>query len=325
MVKWGIIAPGRIAQKFANDLTLVEGGQLMAVASRSEERAKNMASKYGAAKWFGSYHALVKSGEVDIVYIASPNAFHKEHTCLCLDHGIPVLCEKPAALNLLELSAMIETSKRNKTFFMEALWTRFLPAIGRVLEIIESNEMGQVESVEADFCFKAPFDPESRLYDLSLGGGTLLDIGIYPLFLAYLLLGIPQKIEASGKLASTGADQTVSMLLNYADKMEASLHASILYPSDMTARITMQKGYLLINPRWHEAQSITIIKAGYEAFVEPLPTLGHGFSHEIRECHRCLANQQIESELWSHQDSVNMMTMMDEIRRQIGVIYPNRD
>lgn len=324
-IKWGILGPGRIAEKFARDLAMVDGAELVAVASRSLDRAIAFSEKYSGATPFHSYESLVREGGIDIMYIATPHAFHLDQTLLCLENGIAVLCEKPAGLNRKEVQMMVDASRHNEVFFMEALWTRFIPSMLKVMEIIDSGEMGEVEQVEAEFCFTAPVDPLSRLYNLGLGGGSILDIGIYPAFLAYTLLGIPEAIKASGQIYSTGADQTCTMNFDYGKKKSAALHSSILFESNMPARITMSKGYILMQPRWHEAPGLIVIKAGYEAEHISCPPIGKGFTHEIMECHQCLRAGRIESEFWSHRNSLELMGILDEVRKQVGVVYKGRD
>lgn len=324
-IKWGILGPGRIAEKFVRDLSLISDAELHAVASRSPDRAKVFAEKFKVATTYPSYESMVRDGAVDIMYIATPHTFHLKQTLMCLEQGIAVLCEKPAGINQKEVQLMVDASRHNRVFFMEALWTRFLPSMTRILEIIKSGEMGEVEQVEAEFCFTAAVDPENRLYNMALGGGSILDIGIYLAFLAYQLLGKPQAIQASAQLATTGADQTCSMNFNYADKKSAALHSSLLYDSDMPARIVMTKGYILMQPRWHESPALTIIKAGYDAEHLNCPPMGKGFSHEILECHQCLRKGKIQSDLWSHQNSLDLIGILDEVRRQAGVFYRGRD
>jgi predicted dehydrogenase len=324
-IRWGILGPGKIAKKFSEDLALVADAEITAVASRSLDRAQSFAAQHLIRSSFQSYESMIREGNIDIVYIGTPHSFHLEQTLLCLENGIAVLCEKPAAINSKEVQKMIDASRENSTFFMEALWTRFIPAVQKVLEIIDSGEMGVVENVEAEFCFEAPIDPLSRLYDLGLGGGSILDIGIYPVFLSYLLLGSPVKIEASGQLYQTGADQTCSMNFSYDGKKSAALHSSVLFESNMPARITMSKGYILMQPRWHSAPGLVVLKAGEEALHIDCQPIGKGFVHEILECHQCLRQGQIESAQWSHQNSLNLMEILDEVRRQVGVLYPGRD
>lgn len=325
LIRWGILGPGRIAEKFASDLALVDDAKLVAVASRSLDRAIAFGAKHFNATPYQSYEAMIKEGGIDIMYISTPHTFHLDQTLLCLENGISVLCEKPASLNRTEVQLMVDAARHNHLFFMEALWTRFIPATLKVLEIVESGEMGEVEQVEAEFCFTAPVDPDSRLYNLGLGGGSILDIGIYPAFLAYLLLGKPEKIKASGQVYSTGADQTCTMNFMYPDRKSAALHSSILFDSNMPARITMTKGYILMQPRWHEAPGLVVIKAGYEPEHISCPPLGKGFTHEIMECHHCLRSGKIESQFWSHQDSLQLIGILDEVRSQVGVVYKGRD
>ncbi|MBK8506535.1 MAG: Gfo/Idh/MocA family oxidoreductase [Saprospiraceae bacterium] len=325
MIKWGILGPGRIAEKFANDLSLVENAEITAVASRSLDRAISFGGRHFNARPFSSYEAIVKEGGVDIMYIATPHTFHLEQTLLCLENGISVLCEKPTSINQKELQRMVDASRQNNVFFMEALWTRFIPSMRKVLEIIQSGIMGEVDQVEAEFCFTAPVDPLGRLYNMSLGGGSILDIGIYPAFLAYQLLGKPKSIRASGQIHDTGADQTCTMNFEYNQKKSAALHCSVLFESNMPARITMTNGYILMQPRWHEAPGLIMLRAGYKPEHISCPPLGKGFTHEIMECHRCLAESKIESDLWSHQNSLDLMGILDEVRKQAGVVYPGRD
>lgn len=324
-INWAVIGPGRIAKKFGHDLGLVADGNLEVVASRSMDRAANFAREYNAGKAYDSYESVIRHRNIDIAYIGTPHSFHLEQTLMCLENGIAVLCEKPASLNQKEVQQMVDAAQHNNTFFMEALWTRFLPSMKKVIEIVESGEMGEVVQIEAEFCFTAPIDPLSRLYNMSLGGGSILDIGIYPAFLAYLLLGKPPKITATGQLSSTGSDQTCSMTFDYGGGKMATLHSSVVTDSQMPARITMSKGYILMQPRWHESTEITVIKAGEDPYSFSLPLQGMGFVHEIVECHNCLKKGLVQSQLWSHNDSLNLIEILDQVRKQVGVHYPGRD
>lgn len=324
-IKWGIIGPGRIAEKFAGDLSLIDDAVLSSVASRSPDRAASFAARHPVGSVYPDYETMIREGDTDIMYIATPHTFHLKQALMCLENGIAVLCEKPAGINRREVQLMVDAARLNQVFFMEALWTRFLPSMQKVLEIVESGSMGEVEQVEAEFCFTAPVDLSGRLYDLALGGGAILDIGIYPAFLAYQLLGKPQSIQASAQLHETGADQSCTMNFEYGDRKSAALHCSILIDSNMPARITLSKGYILMQPRWHASPALVVLKAGYDAEHIECPPIGKGFSHEIMESHRCLRENRIESQLWSHRNSLDLMEMLDEVRRQSGVVYPGRD
>ncbi len=242
---WGIIGPGKIAGKFAAALLLAGNACLKAVASTNITRARDFAATHGADRIYDSYEQLAADPAIDAVYIATPHGFHAEHTLLCLQNGKAVLCEKPMALNAAQVGEMIAASRRHNAFLMEAMWTRFLPLIQQTTDIIAAGKIGQVKYVRADFGFLAPFEPASRLYDLRLGGGSLLDIGIYPLFLCLYLLGKPDKIRAAGHLAPTGSDETCHALLAYKDGRSAVISSTLACPTSLTAEIAGTIGSIL--------------------------------------------------------------------------------
>jgi predicted dehydrogenase len=213
-IRWGILACGGIARKFADDLAFVKDGYLAAVSSRDISRAQEFASHYGPdVKCFGSYEAMLSSGEIDVVYIASPHGLHHEHTLLCLNAGLPVLCEKAFAINSKQVAEMIQAARDKKIFLMEALWTRFHPSIVKLQEILASGVIGDIVHLSADFGFHAPYDPEARWFNPALTGGSLLDIGIYPLFISKFVLGNPLEMKATGVMAPTGVDMNTSIAL----------------------------------------------------------------------------------------------------------------
>lgn len=224
---WGIIGCGKIAHKFAEDLITVPNATLYAVASRDLKKAKDFGKTYDVYCCYGSYKELATNPEVDIIYIATPHVFHFENSLMCLTNKKAVLCEKPFAINIKQVEEMITAAKNNNTFLMEALWTYFLPHYKYVLNIIQSNELGEVKSLKADFGFASTYDPENRLFNKKLGGGSLLDVGIYPLFAALSILGYPEETEANAKFNDDGIDEKCSMLLTYKNNIQASLHSSI--------------------------------------------------------------------------------------------------
>ena len=212
-IKWGIIGLGKIAHKFAQDLLLVPECELEAVASRSLTKSKTFAATYNANKCYGSYEKLLQDSNADIVYIATPNNTHESITILALQHKKAVLCEKPFAINKTQVLEMIRTSKKHGVFLMEAMWSRFIPAIRKIKNDIDSGKLGEIKYINADFSFNA--DPSiQRVYDKELGGGSLLDIGIYPIFLAYFLAGMPTKISADAHYFQSGADSQLGMIFN---------------------------------------------------------------------------------------------------------------
>jgi len=214
-INWGILSTGRISEKFAFDLQFVPNARLAAVGSRDAARAFEFAGKVNAPKAYGSYEALASDNDIDVIYIGTPNISHCENALLCLDRGKAVLCEKPFAMNEKEVLRMVSKAREKNAFLMEALWTRFIPAIKKALELIESGAIGDIVHIKADFGYKAQYDPAWRLFNKELGGGSLLDIGIYPVFLILLLLGEPDEIAADAIIGRTGVDELVSAYFKY--------------------------------------------------------------------------------------------------------------
>jgi len=321
-IKWGIIGLGTIAHQFANDLMLVEEAELVAVASRSFDKAQEFAEKYDCKKAHDSYDAIINDPEIDILYIATPHNSHAVLTIKALQNNKHVLCEKPLALNYNDALQMIEASRKNNKFFMEAFWTRFNPSFREAFSKIKNGEIGEVKYINADFAFCANLEGiGNRNTDLKLGGGALLDIGVYPLFLCYIVLGIPNEIVAMSNFYKTGADVQTSMILQY-ENAQAILHASFVSTSNIKATINGTKGRINLNTLWHEAQSFTLNADNKEEEIL-LPTKGKGFTYEIEECHHCIKENRIESELWSHQNSLELINIVDQVRSQIGLEYPS--
>lgn len=322
-IKWGFIGLGNIAHQFAKDLSLIADGEIYAVASRSLDKAREFGSLYGATKSFGSYDELLDDEDVDIVYIATPHDSHAELSISCLKKGKAVLCEKPVALNLLEAQEMVQTAKKEKKFFMEAFWTRFNPSICDLLRKVRHGDIGELKYINADFAFAVPNPEGSRLAKLENGGGSLLDMGVYPVFLTYLLLGKPVKILASSNFFASGADKQTSMILHYPEA-QAILHSSFVSSSNMQSTISGTEGRIHIDPIWHETQGFSLIKNNHKVNYS-FPTLGKGFTYEIEECQRCLRNGALQSEMWSHQNSLDLIEIVDEIRKQTGLTYPSEN
>ncbi len=319
--KWGIIGPGKIANKFAVALGLAEGAILEAVASRDAERAKDFATKFGAARFYSSYEELVADPSIDAVYIATPHGYHCEHALLCLQNGKAVLCEKPMALSNRQVQMMVDASRGNNAFLMEAMWTRWLPLMDKVSELIQSGRLGTVKHIRADFGFKAAFDPESRLYNLALGGGSLLDIGVYPLFLVLYLLGEPDTIRAAAHLAPTGADETCQALFQYADGRSAVIASTLACQTSITAEIAGTEAMIRIPGPWYKNDRLMLERKGEEPQTFLLTPMVNGFEYEIIETMRCLDKGLIESPGMSHSFSLGMSRIMDIIRSQCGVVY----
>jgi predicted dehydrogenase len=319
--RWGIIGPGKIAKKFAEALQNVSEAELYAVASRKEESAKLFAQKYGAECYYESYEQLAQDPKVDILYIATPHAFHKEHTLLCLNNKKPVLCEKPLAHKYSEVKEMLEASAANNTFLMEAMWTRFLPPVNKALELIKGGHIGQVQQLTADFGFDSPFDAKSRLYDMSLGGGSLMDVGVYPLFLALTVLGEPSTIKATASLSETGADKECTIAFNY-PQVKADLFSSIVSNTKLEAVITGSEGNLRFVSPWYRQTSLLLEKKDGTKKEFNFNYSGNGFEAQIREAINCLKTGAIESVLMPHKFSLLQSKVLDEICQQCGIVYP---
>lgn len=319
-IRWGILGLGKIAHKFAEDLSIVEGGHAAAVASRALSKAQSFAGQYQIPKAYGSYEDLLQDPSIDAVYIATPHVFHQPWTIAALDQKKAVLCEKPLGLSAAEVQAMIRSAEDNQCFLMEALWTRFLPATEKVLQIIKDGAIGAIQSIEADFGYAAAFDPQSRLFNPALGGGSLLDIGIYPLYLCELLLGPPTSLQAMARFSPTGVDSYCAMLLDYGHAAKARLLSTLDATTRTEASIYGSKGSVYLHPRFHESQRVTLHNEAGETHFNT-PYTGQGFVHEIAEVHQCLQEGRIASEKHSHQDSLALAELLDRVREAIGLVY----
>ncbi|RAJ12457.1 Gfo/Idh/MocA family protein [Arenibacter echinorum] len=320
-VRWGIIGLGNIAGNFVKDLALVDGAQIYAAASRNLEKAKGFAEEYKISKAFGSYKELFECKEVDVVYIATPHTSHCELSIMAMEHGKHVLCEKPMGINRAEVEKMIASAQQNKVFLMEALWSRFNPSIKKVKQFVETGEIGPLAFVRADFAFYAlNRDFEGRVLNPKLAGGSLLDIGIYPIFLSYLLLGKPDQILSTSNFHDNGVEVQTSLIFKY-PKAQAILYSGFTSRSEMKAEISGEKGTIYIPARWHEAQGYTVERNG-EKEEFSIPTTGRGYFYEIKEVHDCLDQGKLESRLWSHQNSLDLISLMDTVRKQNGIVFP---
>ncbi|MEM6697038.1 MAG: Gfo/Idh/MocA family oxidoreductase [Bacteroidota bacterium] len=323
-IHWGIIGLGKIAKKFAKDIQAAKNAKLYAVASRSLEKAEEFAQEYNADRAFGSYEDLLNCSEVDAVYIATPHPYHHQHTLLCLEAGMPVLCEKPFAINEWQVQEMIDKAKEKKVFLMEALWTQFLPSMAKVKELIAADVIGEVLSVRADFGFKAPYLPEKRLFNRELGGGALLDIGIYPVFLALFLLGYPDEIVALAKIGETQVDEEIGMSFGYKSGQMAHLHSTLMARTNTEAFIYGTKGTIHLPERWFITVGMTIKLYGQQE--EDFQTINFdyvagGFEYEIEEASRCILEGKLEHEKMSWDFSLQLIRLLDAIREKIGLRY----
>ena len=319
--RWGILGAGRIADKFCTALDFVKGSEVYAVASRDIENAKAYASRYKASQYYDNYDDLIKDENVDIIYIATPHAFHYEQTLDCLRHKKAVLCEKPMSLSYRQTKQMIDTATENDTFLMEAMWTSCMPFIAKIKLLIREDVIGEPRYVSADFGFTVPVDVNSRLFNKALGGGSLMDVGIYPLFLATLILGEPTTIKTISKLTVTNVDEYTNVILQYENESTAQLLSTISFNTAIEAEIIGTKGRIEIRNPWFKATafSLHLNDGSTENFI--IPHESNGFEHEIREVMRCLDYGLIQSDLMPHRLTLSISKTMEEILRQANVAY----
>ncbi len=319
-IRWGILGCGRIAHEFAQDLQKVSNCSLQAVASRSQENANAYAQLYNAEKAYNSYEQLAKDENVDAIYIATPHVFHNEHTILCLNHKKHVLCEKPFAMDATEVSEMISCANRNGVLLMEAMWTAFLPHFQYVLNCIKQKRFGELQQLDANFSFVPQLNFEDRVLKKELGGGALLDIGIYPVYAAIASLGLPYSIEAKANFFDNGADSDCSMTFSY-PKATANLSCSLVHQEETLARFRFEKGEILIHSMFHKPNSITITTSeGEETLDFGVTTLGYSF--EIDHFNQLIREGALESNVMTHQFSLDLIGILDSVRREIGLSYP---
>ena len=319
-IRWGIIGLGKIATSFATDLQQVDGSELYAVASRSQEKANQFGKTYNATICYDNYEALAKDPQVDAIYIATPHVRHHQDTLLCLVNGKAVLCEKPFAMNAAQVEEMISTAKAHNVLLMEALWTRMMPHFKFVKDQLESGKYGAVKTLTADFCFDADFNPEGRLFNKDLGGGSLLDIGIYPIFCALSLLGEPKTISSKAKIGKTGVDEETEMTFVYSSGTQAFLTSSIIKQTPTIATLICENGMLVLNSRFHQTDKVTTILDGIRVEHDFVYT-GKGYYFEIEHFADLLRNGQNENPLMSDDFSRTLIKTLDAVREQIGLYY----
>jgi predicted dehydrogenase len=321
-VGWGIIGTGRIAEKFAHDLKLAPHADLVAVGSRSQDRAEAFGRKCNIPHRHGRYLDLFHDPEVDIVYVATPHPGHAPWTIQALRTGKAVLCEKPFAVNSRQAKDMITEARGRSTFLMEGMWTRLLPAMLHVRSLIEEGRIGKVCSVQADFGFAAEFDPDSRLFALELGGGALLDVGVYPVSLCQSILGMPDSVHAWAKIGSTGVDEHCSAILGYRDGQAGILQAAVSHRTSQEAWICGTLGKIKIHGPWWRAKAVSVWSEGEDdEDIQEFPYEGNGFQFEAVEAMRCLHEGLLESPVMPWSDSLQVMEIMDRIREPWGLRY----
>lgn len=319
---WGILGTGRIAADFATGLAAVEDAELVAIGSRTQESADAFAARFDIPHRHASYDALAADPDVDIVYVATPHPLHKDNTILCLRAGKGVLCEKPFAMNASEAQEMIDCARANGSFLMEAMWTRYLPHMREMMRRIEDGQIGEVRLMQADFCYRARLNPESRIFNPALGGGALLDVGVYPISLAHQLLGEPAHMVSLAHLGKTGVDELASILFQYDGGALAVLTTAIRANTPHTVVISGTEGQIVIHERWWGPSGFTISRDGREPETVQPTTVGNGWNYEAVECGHCLRKGLLESLLMPWDETLAIMRLMDRLRADWGLRYP---
>ena len=320
-IRWGILGTGWIAEKMVDALSVVNDTTLVAVGSRTREKANEFARKYRVERAYGSYEELAKDPGIDVVYIATPNTYHCDNTLLCLRNGKAVLCEKPFAMNEKEVMQMISTAREHNVFLMEAFWTRFLPSISKVQEIIASGVLGEVGHIKSDHAKFRTFDPNNREFNKSLGGGSLLDIGIYPVFLTLLLWGEPDRIDSVPYIGSTGVDESLALTFKYNDGRIATLYSSFTVDSTVETHICGTEGRLKMNRWWFCPVPMELAKGESKPETIDLNYVGNGYNYEVEEVVKCLRSGKKESDILPLDFSLRLIRLLDRIRKQMGLTY----
>jgi predicted dehydrogenase len=321
-IRWGILATGRIAGVFAEALAAMPDAELVAVGSRSQESADRFGEQYRVPRRHASYAALAADPDVDIVYVSPVHPLHAEATLLCLDGGKAVLCEKPFAMNAAEARQMIETARARKLFLMEAMWTRFLPTMARVRELIAEGAIGEVRMLHVDFGFRAEWNPASRLLNPELGGGGLLDVGCYVTSFASMVLGRPGRVLSAAHIGETGVDEQAAMIFGYDAGRLAVLSCAVQTSTYHEAAIFGTNGRIRIHSPWWRGAKLTVSRNGQADETLDLPYGEHGFRYEAEEAMAGLRAGKQESAILPLDETLAVMDTLDEIRAQVGLKYP---
>lgn len=320
-IRWGIMGAGRMAAKFASDLPRVPGARLTAVGSLDISRAESVVQPHPGAKPFGSYEALAAHPDVDIIYVATRNPQHYPCVKLCLEAGKPVLCEKPFSMSVDESRQMIDLARERKLFLMEAMWTRFFPAVREMIRLIKEGAIGQTRMVNVNFGYAGEPDPKGRLLNPELGGGTLMDVGVYAIAIANLLFGRAERVSSFAGIGPTGVDEAMALLMQFAGGKLATCNCSITLHTFKEADIIGTTGRIRIHEPCWKPHTISLIYHGREPQVISHPYPGLGYQFEIAEVMRCLREGLLECPLMPHSDTLAVMDVVDACKLQWKHLY----
>lgn len=322
-IKWGILGCGNIAKKFATGLSVIPDADLVAVGSRTQEKADAFADAFNVPKRHDSYEALASDPDVDVIYVATPHSHHQDNTILCLRHKKAVLCEKPFAINADETREMVRVARQEKVFLMEAMWTRFVPSIVKLREIVENGTIGDVRCLVADFGYRVgTINPEARTYNPDLGGGALLDVGIYPISFASLIMQTqPSQIVSLANLGQTGVDEQSGWIFTYDDGRMAIGYTAIRTSTPHEATVMGTKGQIRAERSFWCGSPLTLNVGGNIETIE-VPMEGNGYNYEAVEVMNCLRAGKLESDVMPLDESIQLMETLDRVRQPWGLVYP---
>ena len=322
-IRWGIIGTGNIAHKFATGLQSCADAELVAVGSRKQETADAFGEAFNVPTRHASYEALANDPDVDVVYISTPHSLHRDNTILCLEAGKRVLCEKPFAINARQAEEMIRVAREKKLFLMDAMWSRFQPAEVKMRELIAQGAIGEVRMIHSDFGFRTGgVDPKQRLFNPELGGGALLDVGVYNVALASMLFGPPTQVKALAHLGETGVDEAAAVILAHKDGRLAVSSTAIRTRTMHEATIIGTEGWIRIDPPWWRTNGLTLTVHGKDPEHIDTPMTGNGYNYEAEEVMACIRAAKLESDIMPLDETLSIMRTLDAIRAQWGLKYP---
>jgi predicted dehydrogenase len=321
-MRWGILGTGRIGHEFAVGLRDTPGAEILAVGSRTEDSAREFAASFGIPRNYSGYAELVSDPDVDVVYVATPHPLHAENVSLCLEAGKHVLCEKPMTVNAAQAERLIALAREKDLFLMAGMWTRFFPLMERVRNLISTGAIGEPRLLHVDFGFRAPFDPLQRLFNPDLGGGALLDVGVYCISLSSMVFGSPERVTGLAHLGETGVDEQSAAILEHGDGRITTFSIAIRTATPQEATIAGTEGWIAIHPEWWKPDTLTLSRPGREDESIEAPFKGNGFPHEAAEVIRCIGSGARESKVMPLRETLRIARTMDELRRQWGLEYP---
>ncbi|MHA1612601.1 MAG: Gfo/Idh/MocA family protein [Promethearchaeota archaeon] len=325
-IRWGILGCGSIAHSFALSLKEVNNAKLVAVASRTTDKAAKFATQYDVPTYFTTYEELVAYPDLDVIYIATTHNFHYGNMLLCIIHKKAILCEKAFTINHTQATEIFRLADEKNIFVMEGMWMKFLPGIQHLRQSIADGIIGNLRAIKADFGIKIPPNPENRLLNINLAGGAMLDLGVYPITFAYMLFGhAPLRITSNAFMGETGVDEESSYFLEFADNKLAMLFSSCRIETPHDATIYGTKGTIKISDFFHPSHYEWKLHGKRKWKKVDVPYDFPGYQYEIAEVNQCLQNGKIESEIMSHADTLEIMKIMDSLRRQWGFTYPEED